>query len=458
MCEADVPERMRRSLAATFALFLFFLAESGAAPAQEPAFVSGMHAIRYEVGPGYFHFVIPCKQLVAGTPQAGTTGATANFQPAPCWLVRMVRVATVGGKTETAPYVDGLWQVSASTVRFIPTDANGAAQKQEFTASQTTFLHDAGKPSAVLSSKELGYQFVFSFRTVCEGCTPGTPLLDPNKAAQLDAEFSTFGDSLKQFETVSKRINDLAAQTRVGVMPSNQPTQKDIPEAMGLYSELNYGFAEKCIEPAKSCVQSYAKYQACKGGTSSTDCGDPPACSAFCVLSPADFLGFKAGICITKTQDSATLRPDWSEVVKKKEAERAAKPPEETKAVRDQNPPPTIEGMAGPAENSCRVMDGYSFAMTAHAHQGIVAGVAGMDGAGGSAGGVMGGILGGIGTGPAPVVKASAPKKINVSAGVIAGNKIGGTTPVYPAVAKAAHIQGQLFYRLRSPSRAPLKT
>src|SRR6201999_2022724 len=47
-------------------------------------------------------------------------------------------------------------------------------------------------------------------------------------------------------------------------------------------------------------------------------------------------------------------------------------------------------------------------------------GVAGMDGmAGGSAGGVMGGILGGIGSGPAPVVKAAAPKKIAVSAGGI---------------------------------------
>jgi protein TonB len=71
-----------------------------------------------------------------------------------------------------------------------------------------------------------------------------------------------------------------------------------------------------------------------------------------------------------------------------------------------------------------------------------MAGVAGMDGSGGGAGGVMGGILGGIGTGPAPVVKAAAPKKINVSAGVIAGNKLGGMTPQYPAIAKAARIQG----------------
>lgn len=72
-----------------------------------------------------------------------------------------------------------------------------------------------------------------------------------------------------------------------------------------------------------------------------------------------------------------------------------------------------------------------------------MAGVAGMDGmSGGSAGGVMGGILGGIGTGPTPVVKAAPPKRIAVSAGVIAGNKIGGEDIRYPAIAKSARIQG----------------
>ncbi|HZD31937.1 MAG TPA: hypothetical protein VE779_09785 [Candidatus Angelobacter sp.] len=42
----------------------------------------------------------------------------------------------------------------------------------------------------------------------------------------------------------------------------------------------------------------------------------------------------------------------------------------------------------------------------------------------------------------ATVVKAAAPKKINVSAGVIAGNKLGGMTPQYPAIAKPARIKG----------------
>ena len=41
-----------------------------------------------------------------------------------------------------------------------------------------------------------------------------------------------------------------------------------------------------------------------------------------------------------------------------------------------------------------------------------------------------------------PVVKAKAPTKIDVSSGVIAGNKLGGMTPQYPRPAKAAGIQG----------------
>ena len=70
-----------------------------------------------------------------------------------------------------------------------------------------------------------------------------------------------------------------------------------------------------------------------------------------------------------------------------------------------------------------------------------MAGVAGMEGmGGGTAGGVMGGILGGLGTGP--VVKAAPPKKLSISSGVMAGNLLDKTIPQYPAIAKAARIQG----------------
>ncbi len=67
-------------------------------------------------------------------------------------------------------------------------------------------------------------------------------------------------------------------------------------------------------------------------------------------------------------------------------------------------------------------------------------GVAGM-GEGMGGGGAMGGILGDIGK-SAPVVKAAPPKKIPVSSGVMAGNLLSKTQPVYPAIAKAARISG----------------
>ena len=63
-------------------------------------------------------------------------------------------------------------------------------------------------------------------------------------------------------------------------------------------------------------------------------------------------------------------------------------------------------------------------------------------GVAGGTGGAMGGLLGGLGSGPAPIVKAAPQRPLRVSAGVVAGNRIGGVDPVYPPIAKAARIQG----------------
>jgi protein TonB len=69
-------------------------------------------------------------------------------------------------------------------------------------------------------------------------------------------------------------------------------------------------------------------------------------------------------------------------------------------------------------------------------------GVAGMSGMG-SGSGVLGGVMGGIGTAPTPVVKVAPPKgPTRVSSGVVSGLKISGQTPVYPPIAKAAHVSG----------------
>jgi protein TonB len=77
-----------------------------------------------------------------------------------------------------------------------------------------------------------------------------------------------------------------------------------------------------------------------------------------------------------------------------------------------------------------------------------VAGVAGGIGTGGAAGGVLGGIIGGLGAGTAPVVKAAAPTKKTVSSGVIAGLIISKVQPVYPPIARAAHVSGTVVLHI----------
>jgi periplasmic protein TonB len=71
-------------------------------------------------------------------------------------------------------------------------------------------------------------------------------------------------------------------------------------------------------------------------------------------------------------------------------------------------------------------------------------GVAGMSGmAGGSAGGILGGMPGGTGSGPAIVVAKPKPTgPARISSGVMQGQIIQRTQPVYPPIARAAHMQG----------------
>jgi protein TonB len=64
-------------------------------------------------------------------------------------------------------------------------------------------------------------------------------------------------------------------------------------------------------------------------------------------------------------------------------------------------------------------------------------GVAGMEGLGGTTSGVTD-----MFANKGPQVKAAAPKKVNISAGVMVGMLIQKTQPVYPPIAKAARVSG----------------
>ncbi|MFC6646118.1 energy transducer TonB [Granulicella cerasi] len=65
--------------------------------------------------------------------------------------------------------------------------------------------------------------------------------------------------------------------------------------------------------------------------------------------------------------------------------------------------------------------------------------------AGGVPGGVMGGIAGGTGAGPAIVVAKPKPTgPARISSGVMAGQLVNKTQPVYPPIARAAHQSGSV--------------
>jgi protein TonB len=64
---------------------------------------------------------------------------------------------------------------------------------------------------------------------------------------------------------------------------------------------------------------------------------------------------------------------------------------------------------------------------------------------GGQAGGVLGGIIGGTGAGLPPPPKAPTPKSIRVGGNVAQANLIRQVTPVYPPIAKTAHISGTVL-------------
>jgi TonB family protein len=397
---------MRWCPTVTFVLVLFFQLETGVVIPQEPAFLSGGSAVRYEEAKGVFHYVFPCKLPLGDTPQpSGGTTSTNGMTSALCWPVFVSWFQTVDAKSESMISVSGVLMVSDSLVRFVPNDAKTNNLMPDAPPTGISFQYDAGHMMAVLRTKEGAYGF--TFRAMCIGCTLGTGPLDTNKAAQLEGEYRDLEESLTQFGTVSKRINELAAQIRLGITPKNQPTLKDPPEAMGLYSDLNQRFAELCPEPAKSCVHSYAKYQACKSGNLTFECGDPPDCSAFCALTPGTVRELKAGLCTSKFLDSASLVPDWSGVARKMDAAREAKGPIDPKTFHlvSHPPGPPLDFMSKPTQpdNPCSVESTYATAMM---YQMTSVGMA------------------------------------HVPPSVIAGNKISGMTPQYPAVAKAAHIEG----------------
>jgi protein TonB len=56
--------------------------------------------------------------------------------------------------------------------------------------------------------------------------------------------------------------------------------------------------------------------------------------------------------------------------------------------------------------------------------------------------GTLNGLANSIGTAAAPQVRVAPPKRLAISSGVMAGNKLSGAAPQYPAIARAARVDG----------------
>ncbi|HEY1896891.1 MAG TPA: TonB family protein [Terracidiphilus sp.] len=310
---------MYRMLLGTGLLLCGLFQQEAILRAQEPAFISGDEAVRFEQAPGFFHYAALCRTATefsaamhpARLPRESTESAV-------CWYVKATKMRNDSGKVDGSPMVDGKLVISAHHVRFIPHDPQLADLYVDFHPEETELIHHPGQVFAALGTTKILVAFRFS--KLCPTCAPGTPIPAGTNPALLDQEFQLILDGIKHFDSSYHRIYALSAKIRVEVRAQNQPGTNDVPEAMRLYSDVNRQLAEVCPEPAKACIRSYAVYQTCIADHGGAKCGATPNCSAACPVAPSQVQNFKARACVQLDQQGASLIPDWTEVVRRKDA------------------------------------------------------------------------------------------------------------------------------------------
>ena len=85
--------------------------------AQEAAVMNGAQAVRFEQGPGFFHYVVFCrtpKQFMAQAPPAKLPPESLEYGL--CWYVN----GSVSRGNAVSPEADGRLVISPQHVRFIP--------------------------------------------------------------------------------------------------------------------------------------------------------------------------------------------------------------------------------------------------------------------------------------------------------------------------------------------------
>ncbi len=245
-----------------------------------------------------------CRGNLRNRPSAGTSWRQRCATTAGRWMARRWWMASSF--------------ISAHHVRFIPHDPKLADLYVDFHPEETELLHHPGQAFGALGTTKILVAFRFS--KLCLTCAPGTPIPAGINPALLDQEFQLVQDGIKHFDSSYRRMYLVSAKIRVEVRAQNQPGGSDVPDAMRLYSDLNRQLAEVCPEPARSCIRSYAVYQACIADHGGAKCGAEPNCSAACPVSMSQVQNLKARACVQLDQQGASLIPDWTDVVRRKNA------------------------------------------------------------------------------------------------------------------------------------------
>ena len=279
--------------------------------AQEPAFIGGDQAVRFEQAPGFFHYAALCRTATEFKAQIPPNRLPREMtESAVCWYVMGSRPRAGGGAKDSPTSADGKLILSEHHVRFIPHDASQANLYMDLHPQEIEMKHEAGQPFASLATKEVLFSFRFS--KLCPTCARGTPIPHGSNPALLEQEFKLVGDSLRNFHSGWSRTYALSSKIRIEVFAGNQPSGTDSPADMRFYGNLNLHLAEFCSEPAKSCIGSFATYETCKALSRASGCGQPPSCSASCAVSLSDLQNLQVRPCVQLDQQGASLLPDWS--------------------------------------------------------------------------------------------------------------------------------------------------
>ncbi len=304
---------MRQMLVGAGLLLWGLLLEVAILPAQEPVFISGDQAVRFEQAPGFFHYAAMCRTATEFKIQIPPNRSPREMtESAVCWYVMGSKTRTTGGAKESSQPASGKLIISEHHVRFIPYDASLASLYMDLHPQEIEMKHEPGQAFALLGTREI--EFNFRFSKLCPTCTLGTPTPAGLNPALLEQEFKLVNDSLRNFHSGWARIYALSSKIRIEVLAANQPRPTDSPADLRFYGNLNLQLAEFCSEPAKSCIGSFATYETCKALSRGSDCGQQPSCSASCAVSLHDLQSLQARPCVQLDQQGASLLPDWSQL------------------------------------------------------------------------------------------------------------------------------------------------